>query len=268
MTIKKLIPIAFVPLLASCSTTPEEWVNLGTQVIGAVLQGTPATPAQLPTSFGIGTGENTDKTHAAFGGVPTRLTSVRTWVKVNQVPDKGLNFFALQVNFNNGTWAHGGLQYNKGTDWVANWGGLVNRGGGSKDYTDADPANDLAKIQNTNPTTRLYAWQLGTTYELIIWRGDKITLPAGEYEFMDKKVYLPKPRTMWQWHFVAKPAHGGKAFESVMYNSADSFKDFYVWNECGYGSCNLPQHATWYLPQYATQDAPTKYEQTQSHQYF
>lgn len=188
---------------------------------------------------------------AAFGfSNPKHLTYVQTTVRVNEVPQQGLNFFALQVNFTNGTWAHGGLQYNYGKDWVANWGGLVFRGGGAADYQKAHQ-DDLIKIQNPKRTTHPYAWQTGKTYELIVWRGEQIHLDEGTYDSMGKSVYVDKARTMWEWHFNITPINGGEEFNATLYNSAATIKDFMVWSECGYGSCGQIQRSNWSMPIYS-----------------
>jgi len=93
-----------------------------------------ASSAAAP-DIGIGGDEADSHTHLSFQGIPkdAAIVSVSTHLIVDKAATEGLNFFAVQVNFPNKTWAHGGPQVNSGAE-KANWGGLVNRGGGSKDY--------------------------------------------------------------------------------------------------------------------------------------
>src|SRR5580698_8043021 len=94
--------------------------------------------------IGIGGNETNSHTHLRFEGIPkdAKIVSVSTHLIVDQAAPVGLNFFAVQVNFPNKTWAHGGPQVNSGAE-KANWGGLVNRGGGSKDYQEVNWKEDL-----------------------------------------------------------------------------------------------------------------------------
>ena len=126
--------------------------------------------------IGIGLGEG-EKTHLSFGiEKDAKVVKVVTRLKVDKVSPNGLNFFAIQVNYPNKTWAHGGPQANKrDTKLVryANWGGLVNRGGGSKDYVEADPKNDYALIECGigKPNTVPWEWKLDQEYILTVERG-------------------------------------------------------------------------------------------------
>jgi hypothetical protein len=104
--------------------------------------------------FGIGRGEKDAHTHVVFE-TPKDVVFASVHVVVDRTASAGLNFFALQVNFKNGTWAHGGLQDVDRTDGKAgprvrqvNWGGLVDRGGGTADYDQRNDRADLEKIQN------------------------------------------------------------------------------------------------------------------------
>lgn len=285
MNNKIVVALAACGVLGACQSVSPEMAQMGAQILHAGIQAV-LQPAEQPTNppvrkpnprvqtVGIGAGEASDKTHLAFGGLPKDLVYASVRVKVNQTLPTGINFFALQVNFPNGTWAHGGIQYNHGRDWNANWGGLVNRGGGSADYRQADPLQDLQKIQNPPPEQRTapFKWQPGKVYILTVQRGERYTLPAGEYIHMNKKqpVYVPNDRQMWAWHFTAEPEDGrGDSFHEILYTAADTFHSFYVWNECTRDKqCGRQQHATWSLPQYARSVSPMKAEQASQWQYF
>ncbi|WP_175924276.1 hypothetical protein [Burkholderia latens] len=213
-----------------------------------------------PPSIGVGAQEFDPQTHVAFPGLPNHVIRVSTHVTVNRAPSRGLNYFALQVNFPNRTWAHGGiLLVDNRTQ--ANWGGLVDRGGGSHDYTQEDPAVDIQLLQNPTGAqhTGSYVWAIGSQYEITITRGARITLPPGEYRYIDgtAPVHLTRPRTMWEWKLSIRPESGGsEAFTSTLYDSSDTIDYFLLWNECGYGACGPPQHANWSPPLYRTSDLP------------
>ena len=226
---------------------------------------------QTPPAFGIGGGERDPLTHVAFE-TPTPMTAVTVRVVVDRTAAVGLNFFALQVDFTNGTWAHGGVQDVDGPDGTrtrqVNWGGLVDRGGGTADYDEEDDLVDLDKIQNAPPGQHVgpYAWRTGVTYEYRIERGAQVTLPPGDYRLIPDRpiVYVAHARTMWAWRFTITPmSEAGAPFVATLYDSADSIGGISVWNESGYGSTAAAQHTTWWLPRYglggaaATQLAPT-----------
>lgn len=217
--------------------------------------------AQPPDSIGVGAGEADRRGHLAFPGAPRRLIAVSARVMVDEAPDVGLNFFAVQVNFPNKTWAHGGLQYNDGQKWRANWGGLVNRGGGRADYVQTDPASDLMLMQNGEGlTTRPYAWSMGRAYVIAIERGERKTFPAGDYVFIGKgpPVSVVAARVMWEWRLTITPEDKqGEPYRATLYDAADSFNSFFLWNECSRSSCERNvQHATWSTPVYRSLDAP------------
>ena len=208
--------------------------------------------------IGIGKDEGV-KTHLTFKiEKDAKVVKAVTRLKVDKVSPNGLNFFAIQVNYPNKTWAHGGPQANKRDTKVvryANWGGLVNRGGGSKDYTEADPKNDFALIECGigKPNTVPFEWRNDQEYILTVERGKLIELPAGRYG-PKKDISLGK-RTMWEWKFTIIPADkskGGREFSSLIYDSADYLTSFYLWNEAGYGSKSDEQHARWTAPTYWT----------------
>jgi hypothetical protein len=207
----------------------------------------------------IGIGKDEDKrTHLNFTTEKgAHIVKVTTHLTIDQVAPAGLNFFAIQVNFPNKTWAHGGPQMNGKADHriqYANWGGLVNRGGGSADYTQADPSKDFYLIECgiDKPNTVPFAWKQGREYILTVERGRQLDLPAGSGHGGKHDITLDK-RQMWEWKFTIVPADGGKdveRFSSFIYDSADHITWFCVWNESGYGSKSDEQHARWTVPTY------------------
>ena len=226
--------------------------------IWAPAGGAESKPAQTAL-IGIGAGEG-KPSHLSFEiKKNAKVVKVCTHLIVDKASPNGLNFFALQVNFPNKTWAHGGPQINKhGNKLIqyANWGGLVNRGGGSKDYTEADPAKDMVLIECGigKPNTVPWTWKTNCEYLLTVERGKQVQLPAGE----SHKVHVAE-RTMWEWKFSIVPLVKDKSqphFTSLLYDSADSIKFFYLWNEAGYGSKGEEQHARWSPPTYWTEGNP------------
>lgn len=125
--------------------------------------------------IGIGGDENDSHTHVRFEGIPkdAKTIHVSTHLIVDQAAPVGLNFFAVQVNFPNKTWAHGGPQVNSGTE-KANWGGLVNRGGGSKDYKEVNWQEDLLLIECgvEKPNTVPWKWDRNCEYTITVERGN------------------------------------------------------------------------------------------------
>ncbi|HUB87272.1 MAG TPA: hypothetical protein VMB22_05225 [Verrucomicrobiae bacterium] len=201
--------------------------------------------------IGIGADESDAHTHLIFEGIPkdARIVSVSTHLIVEQAATNGLNFFAVQVNFPNQTWAHGGLQLDSGVE-KANWGGLVSRGGGSKDYKEVNWTNDLRLIECgvEKPNTVPWKWERNREYIITVERGKQLHLPVGTNEQF--KVAVPA-RTMWEWKLTIQPVgRGQETFTSLLYESADHISSFYLWNEAGYGSTSMEQHATWSLPVY------------------
>ena len=216
-------------------------------------------PSQAPT-IGIGHGEEDARTHLqlrqkhserrenrAGQHAPDRGQGVAEWAQLLRDPGE----------FPEQDLAHGGPQLVKrdGKPFMqANWGGLVNRGGGSKDYKEVDWKNDLLLIQCGigKPNTVPWEWQLHQEYILTVRRGKQVHLPAAKIQ----DVQAPE-RTMWEWHFTIEPLKKDKshpAFASLIYNSADCLRSFYLWNESGYGSHSDEQHTRWSLPTYRTED--------------
>jgi hypothetical protein len=205
--------------------------------------------------IGIGGEETNSHTHVLFEGIPkdAMIVMVSTHLIVDRAAPEGLNFFAVQVNFPNKTWAHGGPQVNSGVE-KANWGGLVNRGGGSKDYKEVNWKEDLSLIECgiEKPNTVSWKWDRNREYSIVIERGKQVHLPAGTNDHF--KVIVPE-RTMWEWRLTIKSVDDRReTFTSFLYDSADHISSFYIWNEAGYGSISSQQHAKWSLPTYRTED--------------
>jgi len=206
--------------------------------------------------IGIGGEEKDPHTHLGFEGIPkeAKIVSVSTRLIVDKAAPVGLNFFAVQINFPNKTWAHGGPQVNSGAE-KANWGGLVNRGGGAKDYKEINWKEDLLQIECgvDKPNTVPWPWALNCEYTITVERGKQVHIPAGTNDHF--KVVVPD-RMMWEWRLTIKPAkRGQETFTSLLYDSADHISSFYLWNEAGYGSTSNQQHAKWSLPIYHTEDS-------------
>lgn len=213
-----------------------------------------AAAAPAVPGIGIGGGEKETQTHLRFEGIPedAKIVRLSTQLVVDRAAPKGLNFFAVQVNFPNQTWAHGGPQMIGGVE-KANWGGLVNRGGGIKDYKEVNWEKDLTLIEHGIGKANTVAWEWKRNFEYIITieRGKQVRLPAGENK--QHKVMVPA-RTMWEWKLSIEPVEKGPGtFTSLLYNSADHISSFFLWNEAGYGSVNADLHATWSLPVYRTE---------------
>jgi len=228
-------------------------------ISGSIAAASAEPPSAQASSIGIGYGEE-PQTHLGFGDVTkdSKVVQVSSHLIVDKASPNGLNFFAIQVNFPNKTWAHGGPQLvKKGNKLVqqANWGGLVNRGGGSKDYKETDLKSDLSLIESGigKPNTVPWKWKLNTEYILTVERGKQVHLPAGQ----SHKVHVEE-RTMWEWKFTIEPVvkdTASPSFTSLIYNSADSIGSFYLWNESGYGSNKDEQHARWSPPTYRVENS-------------
>lgn len=247
--------LTLLHLLLGCDRTPEPVTPQAPPVASAE----PVAPARRPPPlFGIGGGERDPQTHISFE-TPKQLVAASVHVAIDRAAPAGLNFFALQVDFNNGTWAHGGVQDVDGPEGrrirQINWGGLVDRGGGTADYENENDVADLDKIQNPPPGQHVgpYAWKDGVEYEYRIDRGAQVTLPPGTYRLIPDRplVRVTQPRVMWEWRFTVRPvSEPGPSFVAVLYDGAESFNSMYVWNESGYGSTSAAQHTSWWTPLY------------------
>ncbi|GLQ88280.1 hypothetical protein GCM10007898_18490 [Dyella flagellata] len=247
-----------------CHHSFKSLLTLG--ILVGVIQAAHGAPTESST-FVIGPESGDPHSHAAFPQLPNEIIKVTSHVRVTNAVNQGLNFFAIQVNFPNQTWAHGGPQL-VGGKYQMNWGGLVSRGGRATDYREENPASDLLLMQNAKDSERSapYAWVVGKEYVLTIERGKQVTFPPGQYVFIGSGpvVSLPNVRTMWEWKFTLKAADGhGPVQVSTLYDAADRISSFYIWNECGYGSCNKGQSAIWSMPVYTALGASGQGEHAQ-----
>lgn len=267
MTYRRLTVLIAALLISGCDVGARPGVSQSPPppVPGPPPPGYTVPPAGLPAVrppplFGIGGGESDQHTHISFNS-PRNLAFASVRIVVDRAAPVGLNFFALQVDFNNGTWAHGGVQDVDGPNGSrtrqVNWGGLVDRGGGNGDYDNQNDAADIEKIQNPPAGQHVgpYPWRNGVEYEYVIERGAYVTIPPGDYRMIPDRapVRVNHPRGMWEWRFTVRPiSAAGAPYVAVLYDSADSFNSFYVWNESGYGSTNDTQHTSWWTPVYAS----------------
>lgn len=154
-------------------------------------------------------------------------------VRVDEVPDHGLRFFALQVDFSDVAWAHGGLQ--GGPDEPkANWGGLVS--GIDYDYAGAEQ-EVLAAIQNEPGRTSGVRWTPGTWYRYEVSRGELEELPPGDYAVLDEEpVTVAEPRQMWRWTFTVTAVDSNEVvWTHDLFVAHPLITAATYWTETGYG---------------------------------
>lgn len=228
---------------------------------------------EKPLTFDIGPSNDPNLTHVYLlnnNSNPQNVVGVQINLTVDNVSQqalKGLNFWALQVDWPNNTWAHGGPQThiaNPSQPWgnQVNWGGLVNHGGGSDDYAQVNPAKDIYLLQAGPNRLAPYDWEVGKTYTLSVERGNLVTLPPGTYNYGGdgQPVKVDDARQMWEWTFTMKPADGsGSAYTSTMYNSSPYIYDTLFWSESGYGNLGAAKNSIWTDPQYTTADGRLHY---------
>lgn len=185
------------------------------------------------------------------------VTAASVQVTIDESAPDGLNFFALQVSFDNGTWAHGGLQRHTGDRFDANWGGLPPLPGDDDDYGDRTQQQlreGLELIQNgPNQNADDIPWEEGQAYVYSIERGDApVTVPPGSYTLADGEdpVRVDHAREMYEWTFSVTPVGSDEpVYESTMLNSSATVRNVMVWNESGYGSMQHELATTWTDPQ-------------------
>lgn len=157
-------------------------------------------------------------------------------VKVDALPNKGLKFFALQVNFDR-AWAHGGLQH-IGGKLQSNWGGLSNQ----FDYSfGGHELETLELIQNNETRIIPHDWKTGRWYRYTLKREPQVTLPSGLYGVTDgPKINVDHPRTLWQWRFTETDVETGQVIYDATLHTADAvIRSLIYWSETGYGvSCS------------------------------
>lgn len=185
--------------------------------------------------------------HAWAEELPAGTTQVAVRVRVDGSSPTGLNFFALQVNFPNETWAHGGLQLHDGKPGT-NWGGLRSRGGGKRDYLEADPAKDLELIQNPPNEQRSTQtpWKHGQEYLYTVERGEMVKLPPGQYKLGNAAANIDHERKMRQWTFSIRDVKSGKPIhQATLLNSSNAIASALVWNETGRGASSSGPKIEW-----------------------
>jgi len=171
------------------------------------------------------------------------LVDVQVDVRVREMPDDGLRFFALQVNLDD-VWAHGGLQ----GDMEANWGGLTS--GDGYDFTGNDAAV-LEAIQNSPTRLLPTSWEVGRWYRYRVTRGPLETLPAGEYAVLDgAPVVIDHPREMYRWDFTIEDVDTGDVvYAAYLHTRAAVIDGVSYWTETGYGvGCNDRLTVDWSDP--------------------
>ena len=174
-------------------------------------------------------------------------------VKIDEVPRHGLRFFALQVNFADVAWAHGGLQKDP-DEGQANWGGLVP--GVSYDY-EGHELDTLQNIQNMPGRTREASWREDTWYRYEITRGPLEVLPAGEYSVLtEEPTMVPNDREMWRWDFTIREIETDVVvWEQSLYVAHAVITSATYWTETGYGmTCDDRITVQWRNPYFTDED--------------
>ncbi|WP_291363779.1 Hint domain-containing protein [Acetobacter sp. UBA5411] len=163
----------------------------------------------------------------------THVTSISIDLTIDALNGPGMHFFALQVDFSNGAWAHGGLQAQGETPWRINWGGLDVTPDDPTGYSINDP-QDLSYIQDNIPQYVSADFLVGKTYTYTISRGEEVTFLPGYYTKIDgaQTYYVDQTRTMWEWHFTVTPTDGSSpAITQVLYTSSPYISEAAYWNE-------------------------------------
>jgi hypothetical protein len=186
-------------------------------------------------------------------------TGASVEVTISESAPSGLNFFAMQVSFDNGTWGHGGLQRQgeDGDRYEVNFGGLPPLEGDDDDYGDRTHQqlrDGLELIQNApNQNDDDVPWEEGETYVYSLERSPApVTVPPGSYAMADgeDRVRVDHERQMYEWTFSITPRGSDEPiYEGTMLNSAATVSNVMVWNEAGYGSVANEQTTTWANPQ-------------------
>ncbi|NRD75440.1 hypothetical protein HQQ94_19895 [Shewanella sp. VB17] len=223
-----------------------------------------ALPANPLANNGIIVGDETFQIHSRHVYFPSAANKNKIGVSIHITVDaitthsreNFLNFFALQVNFNNNTAAHGGFQSHQ-----VNWGGLANHGGGVLDYNSLSSLQaaqvDILKIQNAPDEIRNqpFDYVVGKEYIYEIKRLGREKFSAGqEVKVIGGGVPVTPTveRNLYVWEFTVTPADGnGPSLRSVLYNSAPCFDFFCVWNEI---RNNEDQRTSWSNPSYTQEN--------------
>jgi hypothetical protein len=193
--------------------------------------------------------------HSAHHGVRLGhddITEASVEIRVREVPNDGLRFFALQVGFGAGeAWAHGGLMRDP-SDGHANWGGLKS----DLDYGyEGHELEVLAVLQNENPRTQPVSWEKDTWYRHSIRRGELTTLPAGEYSVLDDEpVLVEEERQMWRWTYeVRRVGDDHLVWSHDLFTAPEHITSMSYWTETGYGvTCTDRLVVDWRSPSYVS----------------
>jgi len=177
------------------------------------------------------------------------ITAASVEVRIDEVPRHGLRFFALQVDFAEVAWAHGGLQADP-SNGKANWGGLAS----GIDYSfEGSEATVLSRIQNAPGRVAAVSWQTGTWYRYTVTRGPEEVLPAGSYAVLDE---TPRPvataRKMWRWDFEIRDIGTNRVvWHKHLHVAHPMITSITYWTETGYGiTCDDKLSVSWRNPYY------------------
>ncbi len=179
------------------------------------------------------------------------LVEASVELRVDEVPSHGLRFFALQVDFGDVAWAHGGWQMDPKHGKV-NWGGLTH----SHNYQFEDhKLETLRRIQNMPGRLAEVSWKSGTWYRYIVYRGAQETLAPGAYAVLDEEpMQVAESRTMWRWNFEIREIETDTiAWQHHLYVAAPVMTRMLYWTETGSGiQCEDRLTVNWRNPSYKT----------------
>lgn len=186
--------------------------------------------------------------------------SVELTVDELNAPDQsaGLTFYAIQVNFDDGTGAHGGPQQLDDGKRKVNWGGLD---GGDYAAGENDPDGQIANIINPqgDENTPEIDWENGHTYRLEVVKGDTRVFEPGDYESTSGRTgHLDEPTEYQGWEFrMVDTTTGEVVTTQTVYNHAEHIESFGYWTETGYGFDHQDAStARWNNPEYEVASAP------------
>jgi hypothetical protein len=157
-------------------------------------------------------------------------TAASVEMMVEAIPDHAFQFFAIQLDFAGGTWAHGGVQ----SGGEADWGGL-----GMYGYAYAGHEREvLDQLQNLPGRVSSVPWSTGVWYRYDVALRGLETLPAGDYSVLDEPpTHVDHDRTFWRWDFtITSVADGTVVWQQGFDTNADTFTDWSYWTETGYGA--------------------------------
>ena len=192
--------------------------------------------------------DNTPQPHSAHQKPDVDAAGARSAavdVMIETLPGHAFQFFAVEIDFAHGTWAHGGLQSGNEADW----GGLD----GAYGYNfQGHQADVLEHLQNAPGRMSSVAWQTGVWYHFAVDRIEQETLPAGSYSVLDEPpTTIDHPRTLWRWDFTVTRTDGTAVWNQPFYTDSDTFTGWSYWTETGYGeTCADIVTAHWRSPRF------------------